>query len=462
LAAGLAVFFGALLLYLATLAPTISWRNDGGDSGELSAAAYLLGVPHPTGYPLFMLLTRPFALLPGGEVALRLNLLDALLGACAATLVTVCAALALRSLPPRAGEPAWTRPVAAALGGAGFALTPLLWSQANLFEVYALNAALVGLTLALALLWRARADGRPRRADRYLSLIGLVSGFALAHHRTAIFTVAAVALFLAMSGQRRQIRPAWALTAALLLAAGALFYLYLPLRALSNPPSNWGDPDTLPRFLTQVLARDYQSYLQPPHSLGELLGAVPNLSRLVLLQFPAPLFVVVFLGVGVLLRDRVLSRTLGFLCVASALFASYYYAKGASVYLLPLVMCLAIWLSAGLYALAGPISAPDVLPQRTLRLAVCLGAPLLVFALLIASADRNSAEFDLAGDWAAHRPVEAIMLAALPASVVYSNVDELTFTLWYLQRVDRRRPDITAIDQRLLALPWYRRQLGLP
>src|SRR5947209_3168354 len=64
LAAGLAVFFGALLLYLATLAPTISWRNDGGDSAELTAAAYWFGVPHPTGYPLFMLLARPLALLP--------------------------------------------------------------------------------------------------------------------------------------------------------------------------------------------------------------------------------------------------------------------------------------------------------------------------------------------------------------------------------------------------------------
>src|SRR5205807_844747 len=119
----------------------------------------------------------------------------------------------------------------------------------------------------------------------------------------------------------------------------------------------------------------------------------------------------------------VLSRTLGFLSVASALFASYYYAKGAPVYLLPLVMCLAIWLSAGLYALTGPVSAPDVLSSRALRLAVRLGAPLLAFALLIVSAARNSAELDLAGDWAAQRPVEEIMLAALPASVVYSNVD---------------------------------------
>ena len=67
-----------LAIYVAILAPTVVDL----DSPELSAAALTLGVPHPTGYPLFMLLghawTQVFAV---GDPAWRVNLLSALFGA---------------------------------------------------------------------------------------------------------------------------------------------------------------------------------------------------------------------------------------------------------------------------------------------------------------------------------------------------------------------------------------------
>jgi hypothetical protein len=66
------------LLYFLTLAPTITWEHDGYDGGDLTTAAYTLGIPHPTGYPTYMLVGHIFAQLPVGDVAYRLNLLSAL------------------------------------------------------------------------------------------------------------------------------------------------------------------------------------------------------------------------------------------------------------------------------------------------------------------------------------------------------------------------------------------------
>ena len=54
----------SFIVYVCTLAPTITWRNDGVDSGDLAAAVAVGGVPHPPGYPTYLILGEVFKLLP--------------------------------------------------------------------------------------------------------------------------------------------------------------------------------------------------------------------------------------------------------------------------------------------------------------------------------------------------------------------------------------------------------------
>ena len=77
-------FFGGLLflltftVYLATLCPTVYVEG----SGELISSIHLLGIAHPTGYPLLCLIGRMIdTIIPFGSVAWRINLTSALLGA---------------------------------------------------------------------------------------------------------------------------------------------------------------------------------------------------------------------------------------------------------------------------------------------------------------------------------------------------------------------------------------------
>lgn len=73
---GIGAAIAAFLVYARTLLPSVGYN----DSGELAAAAHVLGNSHPTGYPLFSLLEMAFSLLPlGGTVIWRMNLLSALL-----------------------------------------------------------------------------------------------------------------------------------------------------------------------------------------------------------------------------------------------------------------------------------------------------------------------------------------------------------------------------------------------
>src|SRR6266702_3544193 len=72
------VALGALILYVATLAPTTQFW----DTSEYIAAAYVLGIPHPPGNPLFVIIAHAWGLLPlAAGYAERINLLAAVTSA---------------------------------------------------------------------------------------------------------------------------------------------------------------------------------------------------------------------------------------------------------------------------------------------------------------------------------------------------------------------------------------------
>src|SRR5512135_985183 len=69
-----AVFLISLTQFLLTAQPSVPFW----DPGELTAAAYMLQVPHPPGGPLFLLVGRVFSMIPlAGSLGLRVNLVSA-------------------------------------------------------------------------------------------------------------------------------------------------------------------------------------------------------------------------------------------------------------------------------------------------------------------------------------------------------------------------------------------------
>ena len=110
-----------------------------GDSGELVAAVHTLGIPHPSGYPLYVLLGKLWTVLvPVGSIAFRMSLFSAF---CAAAAVA-CFYLVGRRLRLAA--------VPALFSSLLLAFSPSFWSQANIQRVYSLNALLVVKALYLA------------------------------------------------------------------------------------------------------------------------------------------------------------------------------------------------------------------------------------------------------------------------------------------------------------------------
>lgn len=212
---------GAALGLLA--APGLTWL----DAGELGAAAAEMGVAHPPGFPVFVMVTHAVMnLVPLGDLAFRGNLASALTMA-AATLAVFGAARAL-------GARRW----AAAGGALLFAATPLTALHGTTIEVYA-GAALFTAALIGGFARLAAGDGRWGLA------LGVCLGLAAGHH-AELRLFALVIIPAALWQTRRHPRGrAVALGATLAGAWAAAVIVYLPLRAAAEPWRNWGDPSTL-------------------------------------------------------------------------------------------------------------------------------------------------------------------------------------------------------------------------
>ncbi len=211
--AGAATGLVLLAVYLLTLAPDVTlW-----DSAELTTAFHTLGVPHPPGTPLFVLIGRvwTWALAPLG-VAQAANVLSAVSTAAACGL--------LASLLAR-----WTgRTLAALAAGISAGVGSTVWLNATETEVYS-----VALLLAAVTLFAADRAGREEDV-RWTVLVGYLLALAVPLHLFALVAApGAVALASTSEGGRWRTRRLLSLSI-VLLGVVAVGTVRLPLLAAAG------------------------------------------------------------------------------------------------------------------------------------------------------------------------------------------------------------------------------------
>ncbi|MFL5401328.1 MAG: DUF2723 domain-containing protein, partial [Gemmatimonadales bacterium] len=293
-------------IYLATLAPTTAFW----DPSEYIAAAKVLGIPHPPGNPLFIIMAHTFGLLPlAAAYAVRINLFAAATSAAAAGLWFLVAERWLRTVVPHR----WAR-YGAAFGGVLVGATSwTVWNQSTVNEkVYTVSLLSIALVMWLVVRWGDDEPGTHR--DRWLVLIAYVLALTSTNHLMGVLALPALAAYVLWTDWRTVLRP-WAIVTfyALLLAVSgewiamlhggpagtilimlsilvlgfalwktprdplvylglaavvvgiSLNYLWLPLRAAQYPAINEGEPvGFLSQALQDVLNR--VQYGKPPLS----------------------------------------------------------------------------------------------------------------------------------------------------------------------------------------------------
>ncbi len=189
----LAVAALVLVGLLVSLAPSVTFW----DAGEFVSSMKILGIPHPPGTPLFVMMGHVFGMLfPFGEYAFRTNLQSALFASAGAG----CWFLVLQEAAGRylneseARSAAKLRIAAGAAGAliAAFGFTN--WLNSNETEVYAVATFTIAAVTWLLLRWRA-ARGTPR-ATRYLLLIAYLLGIAIGNHLLGLLVGPAAVVFM--------------------------------------------------------------------------------------------------------------------------------------------------------------------------------------------------------------------------------------------------------------------------
>ncbi|MEE9207228.1 MAG: DUF2723 domain-containing protein [Gemmatimonadota bacterium] len=517
---GLRVWTWALLmsvtifgLYLLTLAPSTAFW----DTSEYIATARIMGLPHPPGNPLFVLLGRVWILLLGWtglEVAARINVLSAFMSAAAAFFWFLTVMRIWAHFSPRRSIALVAAALAVLLSATAFTV----WTQSNVNEkVYTVSILFVALISYLAMVWEDHSD--TFRGDRLIILVAFLLGLGATNHQMSLMPIIALGVFLLWHSWRTLLR--WKLVTAALAFAWVGFsvqLLFVPIRSAQNPIIDEADPEC-PSLASMVMPGTYQTiqgatkvsvqcdalaasllreqYQKPPLSTRQ---SPPKAQLAMYRQYfdwqwarsLAPggrMFVtLLFMTLGIigLARHRSGDRDsfvyfftlLLTTTVVLVVYLNFKYGYSQYPRIPPLqhevrerdyffVLSFNVW---GLYAGMGLVTVWQWLAERvgstektgTRRAAPSLSAlrvasPVLGLALLPLLLNFSLA--DRRGDYAARDWAYNLLQSVEPYGVLFTNGDNDTFPLWYLQEVEGIRRDVTVIVHSYLGTKWYPKQL---
>jgi hypothetical protein len=192
--AGWTVFAIACTVYLLTMERTVSlW-----DCGEFISTAYTMGIPHPPGAPLFILIARVFIILFGNDAstaAIAVNSMSAIVSALTILFLFWTITHFARKLVQKNDEPLSRQSIfliisAGAVGALAYTFSDSFWFSAVEGEVYALSSLFTALVFWAILKWEQQAN-QPG-ADKWLVFIFYMMGLSIGVHLLNLLTIPAI------------------------------------------------------------------------------------------------------------------------------------------------------------------------------------------------------------------------------------------------------------------------------
>ena len=434
------LFTAVFILYAVTAAPSIYPR----DSAELVVAAHTLGIAHPPGYPLYVLLGKLFELIvPWGSVAFQLNLFSAFTAAAAVTLVFLIIDTVTGSVGP------------ALVAAITLATSRLFWFYSTIAEVLSLHALWLLLVIWLLLVWQQhRTSGST--ANGWLYLAALLFGLGFGNHHTILLMLPAV-LYVVWVTDRRILRSTTGLKALMLGLGGiAGVYSFVYLRSKADPFLDWGDPQTFSNLLavffrqefgTFSLSKNFANGLSVPNVIAHVQNYFASLSR----QFFGWGIMLGLAGLVYFFKKR---RTFGWLTALS--FAGFgplivLLTSGTIIdenvqlvvekFYLASFVIFSLWIGGGIWLLL------EFFKRQVTgwRHGAMVATTLLLVLLPAYSLTVNWSFNDRHAYSLNHRFIQDILGSVEPNGIIITPNDSIVFGVWYFQQVLRQRLDVAVV-----------------
>jgi len=527
------IFLVSFLTYLRTMAPTVSFW----DCGEFIACSYILGIPHPPGTPLFVLIGRLSTLIPWfKEIAARMNFLSVLGSSFTIALTYLLIVKLFNRWTKEEGY--WWR-VAKYVGGVvgslfmGFGLT--YWSNSVETEVYSLAMFLMVLLVYLTILWSEK-KGTPK-GDRILVLISYLALLSIGVHMTSFLVMPAIFLFVILEDKSKlkdfrfwmaglvlglvmmalvpflvmmglwlvlslimfsvRLDYRWYLSLALVLVGliGFSVHAYIPVRSSLDPAIDENDPDdwaSIKYFLERkqygqqsMISRMFYRRGSWEHQFGVypnmgfwgffreqymdkslwflplLLGAFGIYSQFSKRRKDGAFFLILLLlsTVGLTLYMNFADGTrydpqTGELIRLEVRERDYFWTPG--------FMFFAMLMGLGVGGLIGKFGEfLDKIKSPKLIFKACGYVLVLVLLFLpsLAFDQGFNSPNNRRGNFIPYDYSYNLLMSCDKDGIMFTNGDNDTFPLWFLQEVEKIRKDVRIINLSLLNTDWYILQL---
>jgi len=549
--AGLALLI-SFIVFFKTMAPTLSFW----DCGEFIASSNILGVPHPPGTPLFVLIGRFFIIFGiFSTPAMNTNIISVLSSALTVMMAYFIIVKVVENYVKNNDNISTDGVFAqygiylgALSGSLIMAFSSTFWFNAVETEVYGAAMLLMAAVIYLALIW-SENQGKPGN-DRILVAIAYLMFLSIGIHLTTFLIIPALVLyialvdnaklrdwrfwvcwsimfsfalpvyvplqiifptlmdwqietwiflmlgFVALAGYKTfaikgKIDHAWNLYFMIMVAAiiGFTPHIYIPIRAAQKPAINENNPNNWERFKSYLERKQYGQESMVTRmftrraQLANQFGDYPHMGfwgyfkeqysseMLGLLRYIP--FILGLFGMYISLRK---SFRNGFLLASIFLISSlglilylnfadgtkgdqlevrdrdYFYTPAFIFYAIIIGIGLASLLSNLLSWLKRVIPA---LPSYLIWVAVAI----IILLMPVDTLTYHYRTHDRTDDYAPTDYAYNILNSCDQDGIIFTNGDNDTFPLWYLQEVEGVRTDIRVINLSLLNTDWYIMQL---
>lgn len=555
--AGVTVLFISLLVYLRSVAPTTSFW----DCGEFIACSRILGVMHPPGAPLYLLIGRIMTMLPfSADIGYRVNLFSVFISSVTVLLMYMIIVQLIQRWRGKAKT--WEDRIviylSAVFGSLSFAFTDSFWFNAVEAEVYGFSMFFTALVIWLALFWEERSEKSGsiliilfvfylfglaigvhllnilafpfvlmiaffhdnKTVRRLLILLTLQAGIPIflyilfyqfdpsqinsynamiAHQdKAGVFLKwfgliwILVTLIYVYNKDKKVFKIWWIIP--LLVIIGYSLYLLIFIRAGLNPPINENSPTTL-QGMSDYLTR--KQYGQESMLLTFLHRKAEFWSYQINMMFNR-YFAWQFIGKGTTLdyHNRIVEIIsfkglfgLPFLVGLWGTIHHFFKDKKRAFAILGLFFLMgyaiilylnqpdpqprerdysyvgaffafALWIGIGFAGFFEMIENSIKHNRIQLKKIVYIAVSILLFiAVPLNLYAFNHHSHSRHGNFVAWDYSHNLLETCEPNSIVFTNGDNDTFPLWYLQEVEGVRKDVKVVNLSLLNTPWYIKQL---
>ena len=484
-----AAFLISFIFYLITVAPTVSFW----DCGEFTACSYIMGVPHPPGAPLFLLIGRAFTLIPWSNIAFRTNLISVFSSAFTIALLFLIIVRLIREWrgAPKTFEDRVILNVGGFVGAMSYAFSDTFWFNAVETEVYALSMLFTALVFWLALVWMD--NFKDYKSVRFLLFIVFLFGLGAGVHLLNLLVIPTIFLLILFTDKRILLRYDLWIFIPILLIIGYSTYLMVLIRSGLNPAIDENNPENWTNFMKYLNREQYGTTSQfsilfqrvaPFWSYqikkmflryfswqfigkGTTIGAggyiAENLSFRGLYGLP---FLLGLMGmVHHFYKDwkRALSVLIFFIMTGIALVIYLNQPdpqpRERDYVYVGCFFAFAIWMGIGMVGILEGIVSKLRERAKLTSLAVGGAIFLIMLAVPVNMCRFNFNEHDRSGNYVAWDYSYNIIQSCEPNAILFTNGDNDTFPLWYLQEVEGIRKDVRIANLSLLNTNWYIEQL---